>query len=502
MRHGTSRGGVGVRGRCLLVAVLVLVDAGVTAAACAANSAEIAAAAGEGAPQPTARAENADRGFSPPDGDAEATPDGDAEATPDGAADPEQRRQYAGPEEDQVFFEAYWNQGIKYRLLGRVRLEQEGWYVGPKLTREPLLIGEIGVKLHVDAAAYVEADGLEDIDDRIDLRRSFLIARGTFFSLVYPIDFSIEMGAITDSFFINQGYLRLNDLPYLGSFKIGQYTAPLSFESTMNSRDLGLMEAASPVQAFSPGILAGMQLADQYREPRMSWALGFFGDGQDGEVGDASEDFASVVGRLTWVPLQSAPGEEPSLLHVGLGASYLFSASDTIRYQSRPESFLAPFAIDTGVIDASHGLVINAEAAFVKGPFSGQFEYFQANAGGGNTNNTVYFPGIYLQLNGFLTGEHRPYDDSNAVFGQVLPLRPLSIQNRTWGAWEWGGRYSYSDLDDGDVQGGRMHTLTAGLNWYWNRYLRMQFNYGWSLIDDGVLDGRLNTFQMRFQLVL
>lgn len=432
--------------------------------------------------------------------DAPSTPASSAEATPVGDNDLEQRKQYAGPEEDQVFFEAYWEQGIKYRLLGHVKLEQKGWYVGPKLTRDPLVIGELGIKLHVDAAAYVEANGMPSIDDRIELRRSFLIARGTFFSFLYPIDFSIEMGAITDDFFINQGYLRLNDLPYVGSFKIGQYTAPLSFESIMNSRDIGLMEAAAPVQAFSPGILAGVQFADQYDERRATWALGLFGNGQDGEVGDASEDFASVVGRVTWVPWQADSIEEPALVHVGLGASYLFSATDTIRYQSRPESFLAPIAIDTGIVGASHAFVFNVEAAFVKGPLSGQFEYFQSNAGGGV--DTVYFPGVYLQLHRFLTGEHRPYDQKNGVFGQVLPHRPFSLRNRQWGAWEWGGRYSYTDLVDGAVQGGNMHALTAGLSWYWNRYIRLQFDYGLALIDDGPLDGRLNTFQMRFQLVI
>ncbi len=52
------------------------------------------------------------------------------------------------------------------------------------------------------------------------------------------------------------------------------------------------------------------------------------------------------------------------------------------------------------------------------------------------------------------------------------------------------------------VAGGRMHVLSAGFNWYWNRYVRWQFNYEFAAIDGGPLDGRLHVFQGRFQLVL
>ena len=458
-------------------------------------------------PAPTARDASPDPALA---GEAEAGADGDDAARESAVQSGEptfigqmndERKQYTGPKGDQVFFEAYWDRGIKYRLLGRLKVLEDGHLVGPYLSRDPLVVGELGVKLHVDAAAYVEGDDLVQLDDKVDVRRSFLIVRGRFFNFVYPVDFSIEMGAIRTSFFINQGYLQLTDLPYVGSVRVGQYTAPQSFESKMNSRDIGLMEAASPVQAFSAGILAGVQISDHYVAPAMTWAIGLFTDGQDGEVGDASEDFARVVGRVTWVPWQTREGEDPALLHLGMGISYLFSASESVRYRSRPESFLAPFAIDTGVIDAAHAGVVNLEAAFVKGGISGQFEYFHANVGGGGAD-TVHFPGGYLQLNGFITGESRPYDFKNGVFGQVLPLRRFSIGEQTWGAWELGGRYSYTNLDDGAVRGGRMHSLSGGLSWYWNRYLRTQFDYVHSLIDGGALDGRLNTFQMRFQLVI
>ena len=104
-------------------------------------------------------------------------------------------------------------------------------------------------------------------------------------------------------------------------------------------------------------------------------------------------------------------------------------------------------------------------------------------------------------MNRLVTGEIRPYNYARGVFGQVIPNQPVSWSNGTWGAWEWGLRYSYTSLDDGPVRGGKMHMFSGGVNWYWNRYIRWQANYALSLIDDGpVYDGILNVFQVRFQV--
>jgi len=112
------------------------------------------------------------------------------------------------------------------------------------------------------------------------------------------------------------------------------------------------------------------------------------------------------------------------------------------------------------------------------------------------------FPGLYVAGSNLLTGEVRPYDREGAVFGQLIPRRPLRIRERAWGAAECAARYSWVDLDDGAVEGGKMHVLSAGFTWYWNRYVRWQANYEFALADGGPLDGRLHVIQARFQLVI
>ena len=43
-------------------------------------------------------------------------------------------------------------------------------------------------------------------------------------------------------------------------------------------------------------------------------------------------------------------------------------------------------------------------------------------------------------------------------------------------------------------------SLTGGLTWYWNRYMRFMFNTNLVRTEDGPTDGRLAILQARFQL--
>jgi phosphate-selective porin OprO/OprP len=188
----------------------------------------------------------------------------------------------------------------------------------------------------------------------------------------------------------------------------------------------------------------------------------------------------------------------PELVHVGVAGAYTFAGTSSVHYQARPESFLAPVAVDTGAIASRNAFVLGLEMAARRGPWSFQGEFLNAFV----DRSTGGFPGLYLATSYLFTGEVRPYDRESAVFGQVVPARPLHFRARTFGAVEGAARYSWVDLDDAGIHGGRMHLLGAGLNWYWNRWVRWQAGYELAFVDGGPLDGRLHVLQARFQLVL
>ena len=65
--------------------------------------------------------------------------------------------------------------------------------------------------------------------------------------------------------------------------------------------------------------------------------------------------------------------------------------------------------------------------------------------------------------------------------GRVVPLHNLAWHGadsfRTCGAWQIGAQFSYLDLDDKAIQGGRIYDWTIGLNWFLNPNMKFQLNY-------------------------
>ncbi|MEE2639817.1 MAG: porin, partial [Planctomycetota bacterium] len=57
------------------------------------------------------------------------------------------------------------------------------------------------------------------------------------------------------------------------------------------------------------------------------------------------------------------------------------------------------------------------------------------------------------------------------------------------GAWQVAVRYSWADFNSVDIFGGTGESLTLGLNWYWNPYARVQFNYIHGNIEDSSAPG-------------
>ena len=69
------------------------------------------------------------------------------------------------------------------------------------------------------------------------------------------------------------------------------------------------------------------------------------------------------------------------------------------------------------------------------------------------------------------------------------------------GAWELAVRYSYLDLDSGNVRGGTLGDTTVGVNWYTNAYCKLVANYIHSdLIDPTRGRSSTNIVAMRAQL--
>jgi phosphate-selective porin OprO/OprP len=163
--------------------------------------------------------------------------------------------------------------------------------------------------------------------------------------------------------------------------------------------------------------------------------------------------------------------------------------------------------VDTGEVPGGMQYTIAPEFALVLGPFTVQAEWTgqfltSAVASKGSNQGTVFYHGGYVEALCFLTGEHQEYVRRQGVFGRVVPLQDYHWKKgdsyRAFGAWQFGTRFSYLDLNDKAIQGGQIYDWTVGLNWFLNPNMKCQLNYIVEHRDTpGVTPGWINGFGVR-----
>ena len=283
----------------------------------------------------------------------------------------------------------------------------------------------------------------------------------------------------------------------IGQFRVGIFQEPFSFERVTSSYYIGFLERSLPVWTFTPGNNVGYMVHDTAHKGRMQWAVGFYTFGQQNEA-NSSNSSLSVTSRVTGLPIYRDNGRR--LLHFGASISAREPQGGTIQYRSRPEARFVPFFVDTGDVNAGSILLGGLEAVAVSGPLS-----IQAEAIGSQLKGTDYgdllFWGSYVQVGFFLTGDHRVYDKELGVFSRIAPRdkfsgKRLFKKGGPGGALELTGRISNVDLDDGEVQGGKMVDLSFGVNWYLSSTSMVKFNYIYSDVKDV---GHSNIFLLRYQ---
>ena len=405
-----------------------------------------------------------------------------------------------GVPEPQAFGVLWWSQGLNFRLSQQIELGKTNEQGIPLVNERISMTGRMGLKAALDAADFVSTHGQGPVSDGGEVRTARFYTMGDF-TWRFPTYFKLELGAVNNSFYLHEAFLRFKDVPYVKNLTVGYIGAPLTLENLTAFGDLTFMEAAAPAQAFGPGNRSAIQLDGTWREERMTYQAGFYGTGLDPSFnfGDASESLARGMARMTGLPIYEDDPDSFRLLHLGAALSYVFSDASDIRYQARPESHLAPFLVDTGDIKAHNATQLGLESAYVRGPFSLQAEmtgsWIADTASGGRM-----FWGAYGYASWFVTGEHRVYDKAGGVFGRLSPQETFAPLHKQWGALEVAARLSYLNLEDGPIDGGRMMIFMPGINWYLSQHLRLQANYGWAMVHEGPHPGNLHLFQARLQL--
>ncbi len=388
-------------------------------------------------------------------------------------------------------------QGLNFELVQKTYLEDDR----PLLRLDQLrLAGALGATLEVDAAHFRTDGSLSGFDDGVELRRARLKLRGDAI-LGIPFQYRVDLGYVPNEFTVTKFYVAVPDLAYVGTLQFGKFQPAMGLQLLISSWDIAFMEPAAPLQAIAPGNSVGVQVGRPFTADRGTWALGLYGSASgSNEYGSAAKNLGSAIGRATWLALDPAAADRSApnrLLHLGLSGNLQFANKGELRFRSRPESFIAPYVIDTGTIDADKAATVAGEVAWVDGSFSAQGEFVRASvrADGGGTQ---HFGGLYAMASWTLTGESRPYDRLSGTFTRLRPRRDFGFGGDAgWGALEAALRVSYTDLNDGNVQGGRLSMLMTALNWYLQPHLTWHFNVGMGKVQGAAANGNMLIVQTR-----
>jgi len=286
-------------------------------------------------------------------------------------------------------------------------------------------------------------------------------------------------------------WMQVRDIPLLGDIRIGNQVKPIGMSNNTSQAFLPFIERADNMDAFygpfDSGFALGVAARNRTENERLTWQYGIYRP--------AINVFGVGVNKIAWgarttsLPIYEEDGER--LLHLGFGTFNGELPQNTLRVRARPllrngPGYANPVLVDTGNIPGSYQYTIGPEVAAGLGRWTFQAEWTgqylldaapSANPGQG----TAFFHGGYAQLLYFLTGERQGYNKEDGVFGRVVPNRDLRVRKgegfNGLGAWQAGISFSYLDLNDRAIQGGTVYGWTAGLNWFWNPNMKVQFNY-------------------------
>jgi phosphate-selective porin OprO/OprP len=278
-----------------------------------------------------------------------------------------------------------------------------------------------------------------------------------------------------------------------GHIFIGRTKEGYSMVKVMNGHSPWTPERQMALDVI-PILADGIKYFGFLPKSRIFWNLGYFND-----VISKDQSFSTYAwqgdARVGWLPIYDK--EKNKVLHIGGNFRYGKTVSGSMTLKSRPESNPSPQIINTGAFPADYSTHMGAEAYYSNGKLMIGSEVMVHNFQSKNFDDHQFFGGD-VAVSYFFTQGGRPYNAQGNVFGFV-PVNK-SLFKGGIGEIEAVLRLSSLDLNDGSIQGGKFWRITPMINWYMAKTLRLEFIYGYGVLDRYNLEGTLQIYQVRLQL--
>jgi phosphate-selective porin OprO and OprP len=298
----------------------------------------------------------------------------------------------------------------------------------------------------------------------------------------------------SDSYFARETGLIVAVPEIKGHLFIGRTKEGFSLSKQMVGYAVWGFERAPINDATIPIMADGVRWMGYLPKKHVLWNLGLYNEKYSQSRHFPYQD-RQAVARVAWLPYLSE--ESGTLLHVGLSLRYAEPQDGELQLRARPEAFLAPFYLDTGKFPADHTRMIGPEIYWRHGSWLIGSEYFFMKASAPQHGDPLFHGGDLL-FSWLATGETRRYSTRGGIFGFVRVKR--SVFEGGPGALEPILRISYTDLDDGPIQGGKLWRISSMLAWHLSDELRWTVGYGYGVLDRFDEKGSTQFFQTRIQL--
>lgn len=334
--------------------------------------------------------------------------------------------------------------------------------------------------MDIDYAAFHQRRGGYDYNNGTAVRRARLGFEGTAF---HDFEWRIELDFAGNNVNLQDAYLQYKATPDL-RLTLGQHKAPFGLDAnTPTNYNVFLEKGMFHSAAASFGAEHKIGFSAAYNAKNFTITAGLFGENESisrsGSAVNSNGEGWGVNARATW----SVVDQADLALHVGASGYWRTSpragSSKGIRLAERPNVRVDNgYIIDSGIItDANHAYYWGTEAAAIFGPVTLTGQYGQLRITRQSAQPDTQFDGFFIYGAWLLTGEQRGFKHGN--FDRISPLNNVDGHGG-WGAWEVALRYDDADLSNTPVAsraGNKAHSWTAGLNWYWNPNMKLQFNY-------------------------
>ena len=347
--------------------------------------------------------------------------------------------------------------------------------------------------------AYLQADGRFFLEDppagdgtEFTMRRVRPVIEATVYKYykarVMP-DFAGSSTSLQDAY-----AETAFDFPING--RIGKFKAPVGLERLQSATALLLPERALPTNLV-PNRDIGVQLQGVLGEGLFEYQAGVFdGTPDGGSVNNDVDDAKEFAGRVFFKPLKDL-GPTFAELGVGFAGTYGDKSGETSAGNSEVASYKTAgqqnfFSYGATVVADGTHFRLAPQAYWYAGPFGLLTEYVRSSQEVSIPGDSATIDNDAWQVAGswVVTGEANSYKG-------ISPTNNLSFSGGGLGAFEVVARVTGLEVDNAafpvfanpDTSAKEALEVGAGLNWYWNKAVKISAAYEHTSFDGGATNG-------------